>query len=103
MQLTSSTQTIITNVVMFVKLNENNGMKTTQRMAFHHLKGLYNTNPLMFGTSTWVSVAGTFRSMISKSKNNTNSTKGMEKYIKVKEIKGANVLSLKKTKTTNAR
>ena len=52
----------------------------------------------MFGTSTWVSVAGTFRSMISKAKSNNDSNIGLEKYIKVKKKKGVNVLSLKKKK-----
>jgi hypothetical protein len=36
--------------------------------------------------------------MISRAKNNTDSNRGLEKYIKVKDKKGVNVLSLKKKK-----
>jgi hypothetical protein len=33
--------------------------------------------------------------MISKAKNNTNSNRGLEQYIKVQDKKGINVLSLR--------
>lgn len=95
MQKTSSIQSIITNVVMFVQLNEQKGIIPTQTMVNSYLKNVYNQNPLMFGTATWISVAGTFRSMISKAKNNTKSNKGLEVYIKVKEVEGKNLLFLK--------
>ena len=94
----SSVQTIITETSSFVEMKQKQGVKPTQKEVREHLQSIYNQNPLMFGTSTWVSVAGTFRSMISKVKNNTDSNRGLEKHIKVKEKKGVNVLSLKKKK-----
>jgi len=94
----SSNQSIILNSVLFVEMKQKQGVKPTQKEVREHLQTIYNQNPLMFGTSTWVSVAGTFRSMISKAKNNTDSNRGLEKYIKVKDKKGINVLSLKKKK-----
>ena len=94
----SSNQSIILNSVLFVEMKQKQGVKPTQKEVREHLQSIYNQNPLMFGTSTWVSVAGTFRSMISKAKNNTDSNIGLEKYIKVKDKKGINVLSLKKKK-----
>ena len=96
MKKTSSTQSIILNVVMFVQMNQLNGITTNQRMVNTYLKNIYHQNPLMFGSATWTSVSGTFRSMVSKTKNNTDSNRGLEEYIKVKEKKGVNVLSLKK-------
>ncbi len=94
----SSTQAIIFYVRIFVMKKNLEGVKPTQKEVREHLQTIYNQNPLMFGTSTWMSVAGTFRSMISKAKNNTDSNRGLEKYIKVKDKKGINVLSLKKKK-----
>ena len=94
----SSIQSIIVNSVLFVEMKQKQGVKPTQKEVREHLQSIYNQTPLMFGTSTWVSVSGTFRSMISKVKNNTDSNRGLEKYIKVKEKKGVNVLSLKKKK-----
>ena len=94
----SSVQSIIVNSVLFVEMKQKQGVKPTQKEVREHHQTIYNQNPLMFGTATWVSVAGTFRSMISKAKNNTDSNRGLEKYIKVKEKKGVNVLSLKKKK-----
>jgi hypothetical protein len=94
----SSTQSIIINSVLFVEMKQKQGVKPTQKEVRQHLQTIYNQNPLIFGTSTWVSVAGTFRSMISKAKNNTDSNRGLEKYIKVKDKKGINVLSLKNKK-----
>jgi hypothetical protein len=92
----SSTQAIIFYARIFVVKKKLEGVKPTQKEVRQHLQTIYNQNPLIFGTSTWVSVAGTFRSMISRAKNNTDSNRGLEEYIKVKEKKGVNVLSLKK-------
>jgi hypothetical protein len=41
--------------------------------------------------------------MISKAKNNTDSNRGLEEYIKVKDKKGINVLSLKKKQPSKVR
>jgi hypothetical protein len=96
MKRPSSIQTIITTSVLFVEMKQKRGIKPTQKEVREYLQMTYQQNPLLFGTATWVSVAGTFRSMISKVKNNTDSSKGLEKHLKVKKKKGVNVLSLKK-------
>ena len=97
----SSVKSIIINVITYVELQEKNGINPSQKMVNDYLKNIYHQNPLMFGKAKWPSVAGTFRSMISKAKNNTNSNSGLEDYIKVKNIKGLNILKLKRNTSNN--
>ena len=96
MQRPSSVKSIIINVITYIELQETQGIRTTQKMVYAYLKLVYHQNPLMFGTASWTSVAGTFRSMISSVKNSTNSNKSLASYIKVKSVKGENVLRLKR-------
>ncbi len=95
MKKTSSTQSIILNVVMFVQMNQLNGITPNQRMVNTYLKNIYHQNPLMFGSATWTSVSGTFRSMVSKTKNNTKSNRGLEQHLNIVSKDGMNVFLLK--------
>jgi hypothetical protein len=93
MKKVSSTQGIVINVVTYVKLKKKQGIIPTQRSVTQYLKSIYQQNPFLFGNASWKSVSGTFRSMISKAKNNTNSNSGLERFIRVVDVGGLNVLN----------
>lgn len=93
MKNVSSTQSIVINVVTYVKLKNTQGIIPTQRSVTQYLKSVYEQNPFLFGNASWKSVSGTFRSMISKAKNNTNSNTGLERFIRVVDVGGLNILN----------
>lgn len=80
---TSCQNTIITNVYTFVKSQREKGVTPTQRMITFYLKSIYQQNRYLFGTAKWESVAGTFRSMISKAKKCGKRKSGLAMYVVV--------------------